>query len=460
MILFEQSPLQILFVDLAGKVHTKLSFFRKSKNFKRTAILTTMAEPAYISILKQRNRQQQRVRQTAAPRYNDADDFDAQPRQKPIIRNQRRGAGQHADSDDDLPHLNRMPNQDVIRRRPQNIGNEFDEVEPERKPQRKPRRSLPSQSQKSLDYDPLIEFSPVKQESQHRNTTEVLEDEPYDRPQLSEISAFDEVSALKGAISDLQQQLKELEQENRRLTQANRSLQTELATLTNEARQTDQLSRQLADAERAADELRQIIKSKDASFAALDRDYKTLENDYKRLSDIRSAESDSLMMKQMEINRLQKELDQLRYSSVDYRAPPPPAMDDFAAPPRRLDVPMSAAAPPPAPAPMPMAGQPRRQGQVPAAMRDNLRFGDDSPEPPRAVYDIPVSEMPDQELRSRLQALVAEREEKERQLSRAPPKGANISHVRIQKEELDNEIVELGKRIAKLRLEMKQRGIF
>ena len=413
-----------------------------------------MAEPAYISILKQRNRQQQRVRQAAAPRYNDDDDFDPQPRAKPIIRNQRRPLAPLNESDDDIQHLNRIQNPDVIRRRNQNIGNEFDDIEPDRKPVRKSRKSLPNQSQKSLDYDPLIDFSPVKQESQQRNVTEVTEDEAYDRPQLSEISAFDEVSALKGAISDLQQQIKELEQENRRLQQANRSLQTEVATLQNETRQTDQLTRQLAEAERAADELRQIIKSKDASFAALDRDYKTLENDYKRLSDIRSAESDSLMMKQMEINRLQKELDQMRYANVDYRprADPPP-LDDFNVPPRRIDPPAPAAmAPPPVPA--------VRRTQVPAAMRDNLRFGDDSPEPPRAVYDIPVSEMPDQELRSRLQALVAEREEKERQLSRAPPKGANLSHVRIQKEELDNEIVELGKRIAKLRLEMKQRGIF
>jgi hypothetical protein len=94
-------------------------------------------------------------------------------------------------------------------------------------------------------------------------------------------------------------------------------------------------------------------------------------------------------------------------------------------------------------------------------MRVNLCFGgggDDSLG--RVAKQIPAEDMSDVELKDRFESLSREKEEKERQLSRAPPKGSNLAHVRRQKEELDNEIVKIGSLLSKVKLEMKRRGIY
>lgn len=413
-----------------------------------------MSVPEYVAILRQRNSlKQPKVSQQRA-KY-DEDDPDGASRQRPIIRNQRpQGSRRNQDDiDNDISKI-RLNQRDPVRRGYQNYE---DDLEIEQKVVKKSRKSLPSQRKYMDEDDEVSDFSPINDDSRiRRNPTEFSEvgndDIDESRHQMPNISDADEISALKSVITDLQAQIKDLEQENRRLQQTNRSLTNEITQLKTTSRQTEQLEQELEDRETTIDELQQVIKSKEASFAALDRDYRTLESDYKRLSDMRSAESENAMAKQMEmmmdINRLQKELDQIRYTNQDDRFKlREPVLDDpvisrFS----RND---------------PQPPLVRRGVDVPSAMKDNLRFGDETlPHQQKPFYDVLVEEMSDQEMRDRLRELSTEREEKERLLNRVPPKGSNMSHVRRQKEELDDEIVEIGKKIGKLKLEMKKRGIY
>jgi hypothetical protein len=87
-------------------------------------------------------------------------------------------------------------------------------------------------------------------------------------------------------------------------------------------------------------------------------------------------------------------------------------------------------------------------------MRDNFGFDAEPPEV-ETRRDVPLDEMTDGELRLRFDGLSQERQEKERKLNRAPPKGANLAHVRRQREELDEDVLRLGSLLAKVRLEMK-----
>jgi chromosome segregation ATPase len=308
-----------------------------------------------------------------------------------------------------------------------------------------PRRSLPRQmSRKSADEgDALIEFSPMKPKRPAENLSNATEEMSSDHQQFSGISHTNDVRRLERENAELQAECRDLEEEIKSLQQQNRELVSDITAMKGDSYKTAQLSKALASAQREIDELRQIIQSKDANFASLDRDYKALENDYKRRYEMRSAESDALRVKQMEIVRLQKELDQYRTSS-------------------RLDEPahdVRERIHPRAVPEEPVHVPPRSFGQVPAAMRDSLRFGVED-NPPRVEFDAPVTEMGERELKSRLAALTQEKEEKERKLNKAAPKGANLAHVRRQKEELDEEIIALNRQISKLRLELKRRDIY
>jgi hypothetical protein len=53
---------------------------------------------------------------------------------------------------------------------------------------------------------------------------------------------------------------------------------------------------------------------------------------------------------------------------------------------------------------------------------------------------ILIEDMSGGELKDRFESLSKEKEDKERQLNQAPPKGSNLARVRRQKEELDNEV--------------------
>jgi chromosome segregation ATPase len=240
--------------------------------------------------------------------------------------------------------------------------------------------------------------------------------------------------------SELERQVHELQLQNRSLQQKNREMMSELTILKSENARFTQVSKQLVAAQREVAELSQVLRSKEASISALDEAYGKLEADYKHLLDSRSIDADGLSAKQMEINRLQQELDQCKFNR---RLDDEPPIARFRAQNEEQ-------------APLPPQQQRR---EVPAAMRVNVCFGGDD-SPARMAKHIPVEDMSDAELKDRFESLSREKEDKERQLNRAPPKGSNLAHVRRQKEELDNEVVKLGSLLSKVKLEMKRRGIY
>lgn len=100
-----------------------------------------------------------------------------------------------------------------------------------------------------------------------------------------------------------------------------------------------------------------------------------------------------------------------------------------------------------------------KQSVVHPAMKDNLFFGDDQPEK-KDNYDLIVQELRDDEIQHDFESFTREKEEKERILSKAPEKGISISKSRRMKEQLDNEIDDLSRKISILKREMKQRGLY
>jgi hypothetical protein len=310
----------------------------------------------------------------------------------------------------------------------------------------KSRQSLPQPSRPVYeDDDPLTDASPLSSESDRRSVGEDPTDDfgsdhlSVGMPPVDAATRSDQ-SSMRVMNSELQRQVHELQLQNRSLQQKNREMTSELTILKSENTRLAQVSKQLAAAQREIAELSQVLRSKEASISALDEAYDKLEADYKHLLDSRSIDADGIAAKQMEINRLQQELDQCKFNR---RLDDEPPIARFRAQKEEQ--------------PLPPQQPPRRE--IPAAMRVNLCFGaDDSLA--RVAKQIPVEDMSDGELKDRFESLSKEKEDKERQLNRAPPKGSNLAHVRRQKEELDNEVVKLGSLLSKVKLEMKRRGIY
>jgi CHASE3 domain sensor protein len=87
-----------------------------------------------------------------------------------------------------------------------------------------------------------------------------------------------------------------------------------------------------------------------------------------------------------------------------------------------------------------------------AALVDNIHFGQDS------VTEIPddIESMSVPEMKDLLEILRTQKEDVERQLNRAPPKGRLMAHVRREKEEMEEELDGLSKRIAKIRFALRK----
>ncbi|OHT07594.1 hypothetical protein TRFO_05255 [Tritrichomonas foetus] len=102
----------------------------------------------------------------------------------------------------------------------------------------------------------------------------------------------------------------------------------------------------------------------------------------------------------------------------------------------------------------------QRPVEIHAAMRDNLKFGDDTSER-RDYFDHNiVRNLRDDEIQNQLDAFLNEKQEKERKLCRAPEKGISTNRARIMKEQLEDEIEDLTKKISIVKREMKQRGLY
>jgi hypothetical protein len=371
--------------------------------------------------------------------------------QQPQVKQQ--SAHTPTDSDADPP----------LRQLDQNMVNEWDDDQKRLKAD-PPRHSLPVQRCSQLvedDDDPLIDFSPVRPKATvpPQSLSELPEEMTPVPQEFSESPGADEVGRLEQLNTDLLGKCRDLEQQLRSLQHKNRDLMSEISGLKAESYKTAQLTKELGCAEQEIENLNQLIRSKDANFASLDRDYKTLENDYKRRRELRTAENESLRLKQLEINRLQKELDEYRSLSRSDDNAYGPALRASRLRHNLDDEPLGTTSRFQRDESNEPASIPRRSyGQVHVAMRDNVKFGDDHP--PRIRLDIQVEDLSDTEIRSRLMQLTLEKEEKERKICKAAPRGANMVHVNRQKEEMEEEIAELSRQISKYRFEMKRRDIY
>jgi hypothetical protein len=249
-------------------------------------------------------------------------------------------------------------------------------------------------------------------------------------PPRSRASSPDEVERLRASNADLQHRLRELEHQNREMAD-------ELADLRAEGASAARLTRSLDAAKREIGDLTALVKSKDASIASLEFQFEKLEDDYRRLADIHAADSETLKARQLEIRRMELEMEQWKRTRADdtNRRYPPPIVE----------------------APRQFYRSPDRDLArfSPPAVRDDPPIVAEQ----RPVEEIPIAELSDDELRSRLEVLTREKAEKERLLNHAAPRGAKLSQIRMQKQELEEEAIRLGSLISKVKLEMRRRQI-
>jgi hypothetical protein len=179
-----------------------------------------------------------------------------------------------------------------------------------------------------------------------------------------------------------------------------------------------------------------VLGIEEYTIAKLTVDYDLRQKDCARLLENRSLNIEKSAAKQKELVYLQQELEQCKQSSRITEEPRsryrPPKEPDFVRRPTAV---------------------------IPPAMKDNLVFGDDRPLN-RAVHDFTVVQMSDAELKLKFQTLTREKDEKERILNRVPPKEAKMARVRIEKDQLDDEVNTLGLQISKVQRELGRRGIY
>jgi hypothetical protein len=219
---------------------------------------------------------------------------------------------------------------------------------------------------------------------------------------------------VRSTNAELQERIRNLEQWNRSLTDQLESVQSDLAA-----------------AERENRELTALIRTKDARIASQEFEFEKLEDDYRRLMDIRTADKEALMARQLEITRLQLEIDQIRPTDQNrrYRS-------------SIVEGPMTSYRP---------------QFEAPRASAFRDPFALDFEDRPRGLEDVPLNELSEGDLRSRLEELVRGKAENERKLNLAAPPGMKLTQIRQQKQELEDEVVRLAGIISKIRLEMRRR---
>jgi chromosome segregation ATPase len=277
---------------------------------------------------------------------------------------------------------------------------------------------------------------------------ENLENECENSPD-SYAYALRKLEHLQQVIGKSQTRIRQLEQENADLKEINAELEVKLSLLSSGRTAKEQeLQKEMDAIKHVVASLKQIIASKDANFEALDRDYELLENDQKRLMRMRTADAEMMVRLQTEVNQLQKEVEELRglREIEDIRSK---AVTELDRSPIHRE--LISELPP---------ASPRHDINVHVAMRDNVRFGDDDTANSKNHIDLLTSTMTDQELRDKLSVLIREKEEKDRLARRAIPKGVNRAHALREQEELEEQISGLNRQIWKVRLEMKQRGIY
>lgn len=321
----------------------------------------------------------------------------------------------------------------------------------------------------------------------------------------SNISDFDEISELRQTNRDLQNEIHDLENEIQRLQKQLKQKESEIPEDFQFAiqKQKDinaQLQTQLDKAQMRISQLEQVISIKEDSIQKMTSEFQAASATLKDHMDIMSSQSSQLEQANNQILSLKIELERYKRgqesSSFQKRlslGDPDDSMNIISAPTSYQDMlpfsrnenynnyNLNTQSDPNSPSSYNYKlYQPQSQFQPAAqnlngsptmnmnpyqpnnfsnhpAMRDNLRFGDDQPPPP---LEFNVETMTDDEIREKFNEYSKVKADIEWKLNRVPPKAANMSHVRAEREKMEEEVDQLHRKISKLKYEMKKRHIF
>ena len=316
--------------------------------------------------------------------------------------------------------------------------------------------------------------------------------------QPKEQDYIDEIQDLRSVIQDLEQHVAELTAENRRLKAERTDADSSKQIGSDFQRQIDELKAQLRDEitknqclteqveqlEKLLESKRQLTEAKEQMMRRLQDEYQQVVSDYQRLLEVNSEQAGQLRQSRVDISELEARVAQMRSAArrtapdypydrhrphfddfMDSTAPlyEPPAFqphssDTFPAPlplepePEPLPVPEPAPYKPPtepATEANPFVQSPKR-----SALVDNIKFGDESENTKPIEDDVESMTVP--EMKQQLEILRHEKEELERKLNKAPPKGRLMAHVRREQEENEAQLDALTKRISRIRFQLRR----
>ncbi|KAK8900422.1 hypothetical protein M9Y10_002749 [Tritrichomonas musculus] len=327
---------------------------------------------------------------------------------------------------------------------------------------------------------------------------------PHNRSQ-NNISDFDEATELRQVNRELQNEIHELGKEIQRLRAQLKQKENEYPedfqfTLQKQKDINTQLQIQLDKAQTRITQLEQIINIKEDSIQKMTSEFQAASATLKDHMDIMSSQSSQLEQANSQILSLKIELERYKRGQQDqnsfpnrlplgdyddkmsirsepssYQDPLPVPKNDYIY--NYNNNPINDLNSPPTNNYKSYQSQPQFQSPIPSstgspninnnqyqtnfsnhpAMRDNLRFGDDQPPPP---LEFDVETMSDDEIRTKLSEYQKIKGEIEWKLNRVPPKAANMSHVRAEREKMEEEVDQLHRKVSKLKYEMKKRHIF
>lgn len=327
-----------------------------------------------------------------------------------------------------------------------------------------------------------------------------------DRPDSASVSVsqspkeqdyIDEIKDLRTVIQDLEQQVAELTAETKRLQRIETEVETTRQLSADWQRQVEDLTTQLEDEksktkymteqiqqlEGLLDSKRHLTEAKEQMVQRMQTEYQQVMDDYQRLLDLNGVQTGQLRQAKVQISELEAQVEEMRnaqrarqthiYQPEQPRMPP--VVDDFAfkpptfeekpffdpVPPTDFDTPANFMPPlppeddlpvinEPAPAPMAIIPSPKR-----TALVDNIKFGYEEPAAAESIVDD-TDNMTVPEMKQQLDILRQQKEEVERKLNKAPPKGRPMSHVRREQEEYEVELNAIVKRISKIRFTLRK----
>lgn len=326
---------------------------------------------------------------------------------------------------------------------------------------------------------------------------------PHNRSS-NNISDFDEATELRQVNRELQNEIHELENEIQRLRMQLKQKESECPedfqfTLQKQKDINAQLQSQLDKAQMRISQLEQVISIKEDSIQKMTSEFQAASATLKDHMDIMSTQSSQLEQANNQILSLKIELERYKRMQQDSNQFParlslgdpdekmsirsaPTSFQDPLPYSRNDNYNFNANAPsdPNSPTNYNYKSYQSQQPYQPAipnlngsptinsnqfqtnysnhpAMRDNLRFGDDQPPPP---LEFNVEIMTDDEIREKFNEYSKIKGDLEWKLNRVPPKAANMSHVRAEREKMEDEVDQLHRKISKLKYEMKKRHIF